>query len=606
MRNCTVCALRSFFCGAVALALTSCDADDSDRQTSRDDVQDKSVLKEYDVQDSKQQWTLVEKDREYLWQLEHHANVLVKHGFSSLSTALQTRDTEGLEQIFSSDFEGRIFERPSEIVYEDETLSAIRKEQLGRQERLLNRAQMASLLLEQRNLFSTVPKFQFGVKLLSPTERKDLDQPWTALCVMRMWNASSEQIRPVEVSIRFQVRTVRPTKERLKNPEWLLDCTIQQIATVKSPRFLFREMTAHYGIDTGSLRDNWKSDLKAQNTGGIYACDFNRDGCTDLLVTDANGAGNSFLKGRPEGGFQDVTDEVGLTRLANLPRTTLDADFVDLDGDGWEDLIFARGDVWRNRRGRQFVDLTVQSNFIDHVTGGITSQKRRHARHISVADFDRDGKMDLYVVFENDTPTSWLEDTSHEGDCGRLFRNLGNWQFEDVTKQSTANGGGRSPFTSIWFDANNDRWPDLYVANEFGDGVLYVNQTNGTFREMDVDTNEADFGTMGASCGDIDNDGYIDLYLGSMYSKAGSRVIGNLPKDVYPEEVHTKLRRLISGSQFYQNEGGLSFSAKGEEYQLHDVGWAYGPTLADFNNDGLLDLFATCGYMSRDRGKPDG
>ena len=67
-----------------------------------------------------------------------------------------------------------------------------------------------------------------------------------------------------------------------------------------------------------------------------------------------------------------------------------------------------------------------------------------------------------------------------------------------------------------------------------------------------------------------------------------------------------KLDRLISGSEFYQNDGGLNFRAEATRLQIHDVGWAWGPTLADINNDGWLDLFATAGYMSRDRTKPDG
>ena len=83
-------------------------------------------------------------------------------------------------------------------------------------------------------------------------------------------------------------------------------------------------------------------------------------------------------------------------------------------------------------------------------------------------------------------------------------------------------------------------------------------------------------------------------------------MIGNLPKTIYPRDVMDRLRRLISGSQLYQNQGDLSFAAVGQDYQVHDVGWAYGPALADFDNDGFLDIYSTAGYMSRERGKPDG
>ena len=140
-----------------------------------------------------------------------------------------------------------------------------------------------------------------------------------------------------------------------------------------------------------------------------------------------------------------------------------------------------------------------------------------------------------------------------------------------MTQHAGTDGGGRVVFSSAWFDANNDSWPDLYVINEFGDGILYVNRQDGTFKEVDVDPNTDDFGSMGIATGDIDNNGHIDLYLGGMYSKAGSRVIGNLPAGIYPDEVVDKLDRLISGSEFYQNDGELSFNAQAARLQIHDV-----------------------------------
>jgi len=167
-------------------------------------------------------------------------------------------------------------------------------------------------------------------------------------------------------------------------------------------------------------------------------------------------------------------------------------------------------------------------------------------------------------------------------------------------------GGGRSTFTAVCLDANNDGLPDLYVINEFGNGVLYVNQGGGKFREQLIVDHPCDFGTMGVICGDIDNDGNIDIYCANMYSKAGSRVMSNLRPDAYPPDIMAKMRRFVAGSQLHRNLGKLKFDQVGAKWQVAAVGWSHGPALVDLDNDGYLDLFATCGYMSRDRKKPDG
>jgi hypothetical protein len=187
-----------------------------------------------------------------------------------------------------------------------------------------------------------------------------------------------------------------------------------------------------------------------------------------------------------------------------------------------------------------------------------------------------------------------------------LFRNRGSWQFEDVTQRSKTGGGKRSTFTAAWLDANNDGRPDLHVINEWGNGILLENLGNGTFREHPLGPGPVDYGSMGVAVGDIDNDGHIDIYCADMYSKAGSRVIGNLPPESYPQPVLAQMRRFVAGSQLHLNKGGFHFEQVGEKMQVNAVGWPYGPALADLDNDGWLDIFATAGYMSRDRDRPDG
>src|SRR5262249_12315912 len=159
--------------------------------------------------------------------------------------------------------------------------------------------------------------------------------------------------------------------------------------------------------------------------------------------------------------------------------------------------------VFRNVHGTRFEDVTARSNL----------RLPMNAIGVVVADYDRDGKLDLYVTRTAQPQTgAWVEGTSSDSPGNILLRNLGNWQFENVTRASGTWGGGRSTFTAAWLDANNDGWPDLYVGNEFGDGQLLINQKNGTFKGQSLSDRMSDFGTMGLAVGDINNDGNIDIY----------------------------------------------------------------------------------------------
>src|SRR5206468_2597245 len=155
---------------------------------------------------------------------------------------------------------------------------------------------------------------------------------------------------PGEVLLYLGFRTVRPTEEALANGQWLLACAITQSQVAQAPAYLMREVGAERGIDVGDFHDNWPTHGQKTTTGGVYLCDYDRDGILDLLITDINR--HALYKGLPGGKFRDVTAEVGLPlALADLPGMAVMAAFLDIDGDGWEDLIL--GDrIYRNENGQ--------------------------------------------------------------------------------------------------------------------------------------------------------------------------------------------------------------------------------------------------------------
>jgi hypothetical protein len=135
--------------------------------------------------------------------------------------------------------------------------------------------------------------------------------------------------------------------------------------------------------------------------------------------------------------------------------------------------------------------------------------------------------------------------------------------------------------------------------------VLLVNQPGGRFTEHPLKLPFAGF-CMGIVAGDYDNDGLPDLYLANMFSKAGDRIVANLPDDAYTPGVRAKIKEFVNGSELLRNNGDLTFTPMGRKMGVNGVGWAYGPNMVDLNNDGWFDLYATAGFLSYTRGEPDG
>ena len=561
--------------------------------------------------------TLDPKERSYIWDVEHHGNILVANGFKPLAAALLRGDAEGLSRQLAPSFVGRLLRDPREVRVESGVIHLVRQTPSETGPAEVDAAAFVRHLLGYRAQFGRKVQAKISSIRLTPVERYRVDGPWEGTCQLRMWGEKAPG-EPAEVLAYLRYRVRRPDRGALERGGWLEAAEVTQSQVATARKYLLRdaarpvgpreasfdgldepsvsglEAAARRGLRPQVLADNWRDKGKKPTTGGLYVCDFDRDGVLDVLVTDMNGY---FLyKGLPGGTFRDVTAEVGLPpRHPGFGGPPLVAAFADLDGDGWEDLILG-GQVYRNDHGRRFVYMP-----------GCNLRLPANTTGLALADYDGDGRVDLYAYFAGrGQAASWLDGHSGSQDGNHLYRNLGGWRFEDVTAKSGTAGGRRSTFSAVWLDADNDGRPDLFVANEFGDGVLLVNRGDGTFREQSLVSGPRDFGTMGVAAGDIDNDGHIDLYTANMYSKAGTRIISNLRPDTYVDPVMAKIRSFVTGSQLHHNLGGLRFEQKGQEWQVADVGWAYGPALADLDNDGFLDVYATAGYISKSRTEPDG
>ena len=294
-----------------------------------------------------------------------------------------------LDRVAGRRLRARTPRQPREVRLDSDLAVVLRQQDAGPSPLRLSAEEFVAYLLKYRRLFPQPPQVKLALMSLSPDQRDKLDGPWSGTCQLRMWGETSPS-QPAEIVLYLQYRLPRPTQERLSQKGWLHECRILQSQQAKATHFLLREATRERGIEPRRFHDNWRSkdsSMFEAITGGVYLCDYDRDGILDMLVTDITGY--ILYHGRPDGKFEDATLSMGL--LGIMPMQSgpkLLAAFADFDGDGWEDLLLD-DHLYRNDSGHRFVDVTARTNleFAARTPTGSPS-----------ADFDRDGRIDLYVT----------------------------------------------------------------------------------------------------------------------------------------------------------------------------------------------------------------
>ena len=326
---------------------------------------------------------------------------------------------------------------------------------------------------------------------------------------------------------------------------------------------------------------------------GIAVGDYDNDGLEDFYVLQPAGLPNRLFRNNGDQTFTDQSKAAGLDLLDDS-RSAL---FADLDNDGDQDLILvtpSRPLLFTNTKGV----FTLAPKAFPKAQGNFTSSV--------LADYDRDGFLDLYLCSYDfwtsgrryNSPTPYYDATN--GPPNFLFRNRGNGTFEDATDRSGLNANNnRYSFAAAWGDFNNDRWPDLFVANDFGRKNLYRNNGDGTFTDVSAAAGAEDPGAgMSASWGDFNNDGRLDLYAGNMWSSAGLRLTGNAQFQISDASARALLQRQARGNTLLANNGDGTFQDVTAEAGAGLGRWSWASGFADLDNDGHQDLFIQNGYIA--------
>ena len=367
---------------------------------------------------------------------------------------------------------------------------------------------------------------------------------------------------------------------------------------VIAPPMSFRDISGPAGLNTiphSSAERRYI--VETMGGGGIALFDCDNDGRLDIAVVNDSTI-DRFLAGgdlmitlyRQDGSggnlhFVDITAAAGLTTRG----WGMGIAVGDYDNDGLPDLYvtgYGHNVLYRNLGGCKFEDVTERAG----VKGGGFSTGA------AWADYNRDGHLDLFVaryvrtdLHHLPAPDPRVEGYRSvilqmpdqlEGETDLLFRNRGDGTFEEVSQKAGVDNPTKlHGMGVVWGDLDNDGWPDLYVTNDGGTDYLFHNNGDGTFAETGILSGTATgvhgevYGNMAADVGDFNRDGRLDLVT-SRYSRQPVSLYRN------DQSVFTDVAALFGLTQL----------------TVPPVKWGVG--FGDFDNDGWPDLLIANGNFS--------
>ena len=326
-------------------------------------------------------------------------------------------------------------------------------------------------------------------------------------------------------------------------------------------------------------------DQPAHMMGGGAVGDFNNDGWQDLFLPQGGHQPDKLYINNGDGTFTDEAAAWGVDALHIGAGVAVG----DYNNDGWLDIVMAgygsadgpveggRHLLYRNSGQGFFEEVGVEAGVSE------TSFDCTDGFSAAFGDYDLDGDLDLCIA-------GWID----VDDGTRLFRNDGDGTFTDVTEvvPNLADPDGVTlvrGFTPRFIDMNGDRWPELLLCCDFGDGEplsarYYVNNQDGTFSDF-TDLAGSGLGldqnAMGQTVADFDGDGLLDWYITNIYDPEGNG---------WPSP--------RTGNSLYMNDGDDTFTEVASEVGVDDGAFGWGTIAVDVDHDGDVDIIETNGFKS--------
>ena len=356
-----------------------------------------------------------------------------------------------------------------------------------------------------------------------------------------------------------------------------------------------------FGTEVWRTRMDAASGMDVYGQQGLAVGDYDGDGLEDFYLTQPGGLPNRLFRNLGDGRFADASADAGLDALDGSSA----AFFADIDNSGSQDLILILS------AGQPLLFLNDGHGRFSLSREGFPLGVKPGAVGGCLGDYDRDGFLDLYVTAylwpnaASQLPRPYYDATN--GPPNVLYRNQGDGTFADATASAGLDhNNDRFSHACAWGDYDQDGWPDLFVANDFGRKNLYRNG-GGTFRDIAAQAGTEDHGAgMSVALGDYDGDGLEDVYFGNMWSSAGRRVTAQRDfKEDSPGARADIYRRHARGNSLFRNEG-RSFDDVTVPTGVEMGRWAWCSDFVDFDNDGHLDIYIVNGFVTGTEGRaPD-
>ncbi len=361
------------------------------------------------------------------------------------------------------------------------------------------------------------------------------------------------------------------------------------------------------------------------NGNGVAIGDINNDSLPDIFFTSNVGENKLFLN---KGGFifEDISDRAGIIKDDKWNTGVV---FADVNADGWLDIyVCASGHMGTGtRKNKLYINNHLSPSPDGEGRGEVTFTEQAskfgldisaYTTQVSFFDYDGDGDLDFFMINNSpipinqlnyankrDTPDSlWKIADFLKGGGDHLYKN-DNGHFTEVTSSAGIHGGLISFGLGVSVtDINLDGWPDIFISNDsYERDYLYINQQNGTFKdEMEDWFQHTSFSSMGADVGDINNDGYPDLFTTDMLPVNDYRLKTTGSFD----NISLFTDKLKSGFYYQYTKNCLQLNNKNGKFidvarysGVAATDWSWGALIFDMDNDGWNDLYV-CNGVNRD------